>query len=910
MAFFRKSIFPVCLLFIFSGKLFAQLDAYLVTRTAPNCGCYVNISGTGTAVSTWSNGTSSDNLSTALPIGFNFVFDGGIHSQFRVSTEGFITFNLATPALGGYSAACGTADAYTYDNSIFTSTGRSGTIQSIAPFYNSLDPDGYSLNTSMHYQTTGSSPNRILTVQWRGMSEPVNSSCSPCDYSNRNFQVKLYETTNNIEFLYSTMYTGWDINDNSYTSGINSSTISGAPTITQLITQQTANTSTFNNTPKNNLTTPPSANSRITFTWNAPAPPVAIPSCAIYNFPADANANSCLNTYISWGSGGGVPTGYDVYFGTAGAPPLVSANQTTTFYNPGALAASTTYYWKIVPKNSFGDAAGCPVFSFSTGLGNIPPASISSTAGTSFCVGTTSTLAVVGGNLAENSFFNWTSRFMFLTCTNSIPYPILPTNGCQTNAHTITFNSAGTYTYYAFVRGCNGTTSCASITITVIDNANTAPTGVTSSAGNPICAGTNTTLTATGGTLGVGANNIWYSGGGCGGASIGSGTLNVTPVSTTTYSVRREGGTTCPNNTSCFDVTITVQAGLANNSVSSAQVICSGQTPAALTGSLPTGGNGTYTYLWESSIVSGVAGFGAAGGTNNTQNYSPGSLTQTTWYRRTVTSGACTSPIVSASIQITVNPLPAAAGAIAGTATVCQGQNGVSYSVGAIGGATGYNWTLPAGASIASGSNTNSITVNFSGSASPGNVSVEGTNGCGSGTSSFFAVSINTASTVPTAAAAPPSVCSGGSSSLSITSGTLGTGGAWNWYTGSCGGTLIGSGTPISVNPASTTTYYVRGQGTCNTTACATVTVTVPGNGGAGTWVWQGTADNNWFNPCNWDKGSLPDGASDVVIPGGTPFNPTISGATATCRTRSINVGNGGNLIINTSTGGKCVVTL
>ena len=89
---------------------------------------------------------------------------------------------------------------------------------------------------------------------------------------------------------------------------------------------------------------------------------------------------------------------------------------------------------------------------------------------------------------------------------------------------------------------------------------------------------------------------------------------------------------------------------------------------------------------------------------------------------------------VSANYAVTVNPLPAAAGTITGTATVCQGQAGVVYSVPAIASATGYTWTLPTGASITAGSNTNSITVTYSASAVSGNITVLGTNSCGSGT--------------------------------------------------------------------------------------------------------------------------------------------------------------------------------
>jgi len=69
--------------------------------------------------------------------------------------------------------------------------------------------------------------------------------------------------------------------------------------------------------------------------------------------------------------------------------------------------------------------------------------------------------------------------------------------------------------------------------------------------------------------------------------------------------------------------------------------------------------------------------------------------------------------------------------------------------------------------------------------------------------------------------------CPGGSTNLTVSGGSLGTNASWKWYTGSCGGTFIGSGSPLIVNPTTTTIYYVRAEGECGTTTCAQVTVTV-----------------------------------------------------------------------------------
>lgn len=62
---------------------------------------------------------------------------------------------------------------------------------------------------------------------------------------------------------------------------------------------------------------------------------------------------------------------------------------------------------------------------------------------------------------------------------------------------------------------------------------------------------------------------------------------------------------------------------------------------------------------------------------------------------------------------------------------------------------------------------------------------------------------------------------------LSLLGGSLGTNASWHWYADNCGGTaLSASGTSITVNPAVSTTYYVRGEG-CDISNCANVTVNV-----------------------------------------------------------------------------------
>jgi hypothetical protein len=69
--------------------------------------------------------------------------------------------------------------------------------------------------------------------------------------------------------------------------------------------------------------------------------------------------------------------------------------------------------------------------------------------------------------------------------------------------------------------------------------------------------------------------------------------------------------------------------------------------------------------------------------------------------------------------------------------------------------------------------------------------------------------------------------CPGETVTLLVNGGTLGTNANWRWYAGSCSGTPIGTGTSITVTPSVSTTYFVRAEGDCNTTACVSIPVTI-----------------------------------------------------------------------------------
>ncbi|MFM9052521.1 MAG: hypothetical protein ACKOKF_09460, partial [Bacteroidota bacterium] len=239
---------------------------------------YNSISSTGNSIASWRNSANTDdNLSQSIPIGFNFNYVGGNFNSVLVSTNAFLTFNTSSPANGASSAN------YTYLNSGFSASDGTFSPVTLAPFWDDLTCQGNpglsaTLNSSVKYQTIGSSPSRVFVVEWSGMEAALYQG------ADLNFQVRLYETTGVIEFVYGTMtgffgyFTPGTLPTFTYSLGINSWTMSATPTADQLISQQVHNTRSFSASKKDNLGTVPACNSMIQFvpgTYTAYVPPAS-----------------------------------------------------------------------------------------------------------------------------------------------------------------------------------------------------------------------------------------------------------------------------------------------------------------------------------------------------------------------------------------------------------------------------------------------------------------------------------------------------------------------------------------------------------------------------------------------------------------------------------------------------------
>ncbi len=114
-------------------------------------------------------------------------------------------------------------------------------------------------------------------------------------------------------------------------------------------------------------TWPTTAGTRITSRSNIAivTPSTDPPNPAILVYPADGGY-AFLDANLSWSDGGGMPTSYDVYLDTVDPPvALVADDVTTTSFTP-TLSPGTTYYWQVIPRNTNGEAPGCPIWSFTT----------------------------------------------------------------------------------------------------------------------------------------------------------------------------------------------------------------------------------------------------------------------------------------------------------------------------------------------------------------------------------------------------------------------------------------------------------------------------------------------------------------------------------------------------------------
>jgi len=179
-----KQLLLVLLLIITVNFSYSQLS-YSAGNAVNIAGTYTDLGTNGTVIAT--PGFDDDN-SEAQNIGFNFSYNGTTFTQFILNTNGVIKLGATVPADPALYAALGTTET----NLIYPLN---------------LDLDG---GTSPEYRvfTNGTAPDRVCTIQFKNVKDFFTIPATAPQFSDMDFQIKLYETSNNIEFVYGTFVAG------------------------------------------------------------------------------------------------------------------------------------------------------------------------------------------------------------------------------------------------------------------------------------------------------------------------------------------------------------------------------------------------------------------------------------------------------------------------------------------------------------------------------------------------------------------------------------------------------------------------------------------------------------------------------------------------------------------------------
>lgn len=182
------------LLMAFAGVLTAQ-NNFTQTNFRTGVTSYTDISATGTAI------TMTDNISgsstTPQEIGFSFSFNGTVFTRFMIHADGILRLGTDAPGAATVIAANpGLANGAVFTNATLAYQNV------LMPFFTNLVQG--SATPEFHVLTSGTAPNRVCTVQWKNLADANDAGTAAHQFSNLEFQVKLYESSNDIEFVYGT----------------------------------------------------------------------------------------------------------------------------------------------------------------------------------------------------------------------------------------------------------------------------------------------------------------------------------------------------------------------------------------------------------------------------------------------------------------------------------------------------------------------------------------------------------------------------------------------------------------------------------------------------------------------------------------------------------------------------------
>ncbi len=574
---------------------------------------------------------------------------------------------------------------------------------------------------------------------------------------------------------------------------------------------------------------------------------------------------------------------------TGGTPSL-----TYQWYNSGGAisGATSSSYTATAASNYY-----CIVSASGNGCGSVT----SNTVTVSVVADPAIATQPVGGTICTGGSLNLS--IAATGGTPSLTYQWYNSGGAISGATSSSYTATAANNYYCIVsasgNGCGSVTS-STVTVSVVAD----PAISTQPVGGTICTGgsLNLSVVATGGTPSL--TYQWYnSGGAISGATSSSYTAT---AASNYYCIVSASGNGCGSVTS-NTVTVSVVADPAITTQPVGGTICTGGSLNLYV--VATGGTPSLTYQWYNS------GGAISGATSSSYTATAAS----NYYCIVSASGSGCGSVTSSTVTVSVVADPAITTQPVG-GTICTGGS-LNLSVVATGGTPSltYQWYNSGGA--ISGATSSSYTATAA-SNYYCIVSASG-NGCGSVTSNTATISVNNPPTAPTSITGTSTVCAGGTTTLTATGGSEGSGCSYQWGTGSVIGSNIIAGAVSSsyTTPAlaANTTYWVRrtGSSPCsNTTTGVTLLINVnamlpvsvsisasdnpicygltntftatPVNGGTPTYQWKLNGINVGSNSATYTNSSLVTGNTISCVL--TSSEACASGSPATSNTITMTV--------------------
>jgi hypothetical protein len=442
-------------LFFITGLNAQSTANYAFTSIAT--GSLTNMS-TGTAilgpVTTGSVMNSTSSAVTTIP--FTFYYMGTAYSQFSVNSNGQMSLGGTVIGTGAQTPAASTA----------LLVPLSGT--------NTIEAAG-----KASYLVTGTSPNRILTVEWSNLRIPNSTTATTTNLSQ--MQVRLHEGTGAIEYVYGAMYNYTSAAKSIFLSSSNVtntvgciSTIITTPAYNSTATTPVTTTIAVGNIPNLNST---ADGSRRIFTFTPPASPTA-PTWATTPITSVTGNGMTLN----WNDNSTTEDGFQIYNSTDNVTFTLVATTAanTTTYTATGLKDVTTYYWKVVAFNEGTAPTSTSVISQTTLLASPTWATTPITLPTT----TGMTLNWIDNSTNETGYQVYNS-------TDNITFNLVTTTPANTTTYAATGLSAFTV-YYWKIAAVSGVTTSAFTTVSslsTLDTSPIAPTWAVTPITNPTTAG-------------------------------------------------------------------------------------------------------------------------------------------------------------------------------------------------------------------------------------------------------------------------------------------------------------------------------------------------------------------------------------------------------------------------------------